>query len=269
MTTENETATPANGAQTEVQQPSFGVPATEVAPTAEGNVDYKALSESQATEIEDLQRKDKDLMQRVRSAEGRLRGAADPGGIARVEAEIGSLKREIRWNQVEQADLEPEEKTRQQQVITTEGVQALEAKKLIEAAEKLASRLDRRMATVGMDNTDEIVAQALTEWRQAKSVENLDRIYDKLDAYIDDYSAKQTNTKIAAAGATAQAERQAEAREEGTLAVGSTGVSSPSASVVATAEDIDKLYMDHERENPNKPNPYEDKYRHFRRTGKI
>ena len=86
-------------------------------------------------------------------------------------------------------------------------------------AERLASRINPRLAAAGLTQDNPKVQAALNKWNSAVSVDDFDDVYDELDDLID----AERNALIDKAREEAEQVRQQYNQENNTLDVGATG----------------------------------------------
>ena len=175
--------------------------------------DREVELEAQLTELE----------QRAKSAEGRLK-ARDTSPT--LQAEVSELRAEMRRDrrerqraEADEADLTPMERQQTINRINDEERTDVERDRTYRYAERLASRINPRLASVGLTQDNPKVQAALNKWNDAVSVDDFDDVYDELDDLID----AERNTLIDKAREEAEQVRQQYNQENNTLDVGATG----------------------------------------------
>jgi len=179
--------------------------------------DREVELEAQLTELE----------QRAKSAEGRLK-ARDTSPT--LQAEVSELRAEMRRDRRErqrsaadEADLTPTERQQTLNRINEEERTEVDRDRVYTYAERLANRINPRLASVGLTANDPKVQAALTKWNAAVTQDELDDVYDELDDLIEAERVSQTSAKVEEARKEAQEIRQQYNQENNTLDVGATG----------------------------------------------
>ena len=178
--------------------------------------DREVELEAQLTELE----------QRAKSAEGRLK-ARDTSPT--LQAEVSELRAEMRRDRRErqrsaadEADLTPTERQQTLNRINEEERTEVDRDRVYTYAERLANRINPRLASVGLTANDPKVQAALTKWNAAVTQDELDDVYDELDDLIEGERESQTSAKLEQARKEAEEIRQQYNQENNTLDVGAT-----------------------------------------------
>jgi hypothetical protein len=90
-------------------------------------------------------------------------------------------------------------------------------------AERLANKINPRLAKVGLTQDNPKVQASLTKWSVAISQDDFDDVYDELDDLIEVERESQTSAKVEEARKEVQEIRQQYNQENNTLDVGATG----------------------------------------------
>ena len=161
--------------------------------------------------------------QRAKSAEGRLKARNDSptlqAEVSELRAEMKRDRRERQRAEADEADLTPMERQQTLNRINDEERTDVERDRTYRYAERLASRINPRLASVGLTQDNPKVQAALNKWNDAVSVDDFDDVYDELDDLID----AERNTLIDKAREEAEQVRQQYNQENNTLDVGATG----------------------------------------------
>jgi len=215
MTTDNDQAT-AEATETVAVAEQEATQGTENASTPEKS----------AREVE-LEAQLADLEQRAKSAEGRLK-ARDTSPT--LQAEVSELRAEMRRDRRERqrveadgADLTPMERQQTLNRINDEERTEVERDRTYRYAERLASRINPRLASVGLTSDNPKVQASLNKWNAAVSQDDFDDVYDELDDLIEAERESQASAKVEEARKEAQEVRQQYNQENNTLDVGATG----------------------------------------------
>ena len=217
-------------------------------------VDYKALVAERDARIAQLE-------QRAKSAEGQVRGGLSPEVRSQLEAiaaEQRRMSRQMRISQGEDAETVQKEATAEEQAAQFKGYTA-----------KWSTRLAARFTKAGIGTDAKLYQDAAGESRTAFATqEAFDAWYEKYDDAIDAEVEAKSKATLAAERKKLDDERKQGNQEDGKLKVGATrGV--PGGGPTVTKDNIDLLYVEWDVAHPNAANPYEEKYRTFRRTGQI
>ena len=172
-----------------------------------------------------------ELEQRAKSAEGRLKARdTSPNLLEKIQTEMAELRaetkrdrRERQRKEAELADLEPMERQQTLNRINEEERTDVERDRVYRYAERLASRINPRLASVGLTQDNPKVQASLTKWNAAVSQDDFDDVYDELDDLIEVERESQTSAKVEEARKEAQEIRQQYNQENNTLDVGATG----------------------------------------------
>ena len=160
--------------------------------------------------------------QRAKSAEGRLRARNDSptlqAEVSELRAEMRRDRRERQRTEADEGDLTPMERQQTLNRINDEERTDVERDRTYRYAERLASRINPRLASVGLTQDNPKVQAALNKWNDAVSVDDFDDVYDELDDLID----AERNTLIDKAREEAEQVRQQYNQENNTLDVGAT-----------------------------------------------
>ena len=160
--------------------------------------------------------------QRAKSAEGRLKARnASPtlqAEVSELRAEMRRDRRERQRTEADEGDLTPMERQQTLNRINDEERTDVERDRTYRYAERLASRINPRLASVGLTQDNPKVQAALNKWNDAVSVDDFDDVYDELDDLID----AERNTLIDKAREEAEQVRQQYNQENNTLDVGAT-----------------------------------------------
>lgn len=254
-------------------QPQVSPPEGEKAAPAEQQGAAQAQKEGAAqapdlhAEVQRLQAEVQRLEHRARSAEGLNKGV--PDRMSSLEGQIRSLTREIRRGEIQRADIDESERNTRLRQLSDEERQEQEAQQFGDHARRLGRRLDTLLSRANISAEHVKVGEALRRWQSARTIDELDDIYDSVEELV--YGEVDARHKKAVDDARTEERqaRQREAREQEELAVGA-GRGSPSRPLTrATAENIDQLYVQYDRQHPGEKNPYEEQYRKFLRTGEI
>ena len=215
MTTDNDQAT-AEATETVAVAEQEATQGTENASTPEKS----------AREVE-LEAQLADLEQRAKSAEGRLK-ARDTSPT--LQAEVSELRAEMRRDRRERqrveadgADLTPMERQQTLNRINDEERTEVERDRTYRYAERLASRINPRLASVGLTSDNPKVQASLNKWNSSVSQDDYDDVYDELDDLIEAERELQASAKVEEARKEAQEVRQQYNQENNTLDVGATG----------------------------------------------
>jgi len=216
MTTDNTEQTTAEATETVAVAEQEATQGTENASTPEKS----------AREVE-LEAQLADLEQRAKSAEGRLK-ARDTSPT--LQAEVSELRAEMRRDRRERqrveadgADLTPMERQQTLNRINDEERTEVERDRTYRYAERLASRINPRLASVGLTSDNPKVQASLNKWNAAVSQDDYDDVYDELDDLIEAERESQASAKVEEARKEAQEVRQQYNQENNTLDVGATG----------------------------------------------
>ena len=128
-------------------------------------------------------------------------------------------RRERQRAEADEADLTPMERQQTINRINDEERTDVERDRTYRYAERLASRINPRLAAVGLTEEHPKVNAALNKWNNAVSVDDFDDVYDELDDLID----AERNALIDKAREEAEQVRQQYNQENNTLDVGATG----------------------------------------------
>ena len=214
MTTDNDQAT-AEATETVAVAEQEATQGTENASTPEKS----------AREVE-LEAQLADLEQRAKSAEGRLK-ARDTSPT--LQAEVSELRAEMRRDRRERqrveadgADLTPMERQQTLNRINDEERTEVERDRTYRYAERLASRINPRLASVGLTSDNPKVQASLNKWNSSVSQDDYDDVYDELDDLIEAERELQASAKVEEARKEAQEVRQQYNQENNTLDVGAT-----------------------------------------------
>ena len=216
MTTDNTEQTTAEATETVAVAEQEATQVTGTASTAEKSEKEVEL-EAQIAELE----------QRAKSAEGRLK-ARDTSPTLQIEmaefrAEMRRDRRERQRKEAEMADLEPMERQQTLNRINEEERTEVERDRTYRYAERLASRINPRLASVGLTQDNPKVQASLNKWNAAVSQDDFDDVYDELDDLIEAERESQASAKVEEARKEAQEVRQQYNQENNTLDVGATG----------------------------------------------
>jgi len=161
--------------------------------------------------------------QRAKSAEGRLKvrdtSPTLQAEVSELRAEMKRDRRERQRREADEADLTPMERQQTLNRINDEERTDVERDRTYRYAERLASRINPRLAAAGLTQDNPKVQAALNKWNSAVSVDDFDDVYDELDDLID----AERNTLIDKAREEAEQVRQQYNQENNTLDVGATG----------------------------------------------
>ena len=161
--------------------------------------------------------------QRAKSAEGRLKARNDSptlqAEVSELRAEMRRDRRERQRTEADEGDLTPMERQQTLNRINDEERTDVERDRTYRYAERLASRINPRLASVGLTQDNPKVQAALNKWNDAVSVDDFDDVYDELDDLID----AERNALIDKAREEAEQVRQQYNQENNTLDVGATG----------------------------------------------
>ena len=164
-----------------------------------------------------------ELEQRAKSAEGRLKARNNSptlqAEVSELRAEMRRDRRERQRAEADEADLTPMERQQTINRINDEERTDVERDRTYRYAERLASRINPRLAAVGLTEEHPKVNAALNKWNNAVSVDDFDDVYDELDDLID----AERNALIDKAREEAEQVRQQYNQENNTLDVGATG----------------------------------------------
>jgi hypothetical protein len=174
-----------------------------------------------AREVE-LETQIAELEQRAKSAEGRLK-ARDTSPtlqaeVSELRAEMRRDRRERQRSEADDADLTPMERQQTINRINEEERTDVERDRVYTYAERLASKINPRLAKVGLTQDNPKVQAALNKWNDAVSADDFDDVYDELDDLIE----AERNSLIDKAHEEAQEIRQQYNQENNTLDVGAT-----------------------------------------------
>ena len=212
MTTDNTEQTTAEATETVAVAEQEATQGTENASTPEKSAREVEL-EAQLAELE----------QRAKSAEGRLK-ARDTSPtlqaeVSELRAEMKRDRRERQRREADEADLTPMERQQTLNRINDEERTDVERDRVYTYAERLAGRINPRLASVGLTQDNPKVQAALNKWNTAVSIDDFENVYDELDDLID----AERNTLIDKAREEAEQVRQQYNQENNTLDVGATG----------------------------------------------
>ena len=216
MTTDNTEQVTAEATETVAVAEQEATQGTENASTPEKSAREVEL-EAQLTELE----------QRAKSAEGRLK-ARDTSPtlqaeVSELRAEMKRDRRERQRREADEADLTPMERQQTLNRINDEERTDVERDRVYTYAERLAGRINPRLASVGLTQDDPKVQAALNKWNTAVSIDDFENVYDELDDLIEAERVSQTSAKVEEARKEAQEIRQQYNQENNTLDVGATG----------------------------------------------
>ena len=215
MTTDNTEQTTAEATETVAVAEQEATQGTENASTPEKSAREVEL-EAQLTELE----------QRAKSAEGRLK-ARDTSPtlqaeVSELRAEMKRDRRERQRREADEADLTPMERQQTLNRINEEERTDAERDRVYTYAERLAGRINPRLASVGLTQDNPKVQAALNKWNTAVSIDDFENVYDELDDLIEAERVSQTSAKVEEARKEAQEIRQQYNQENNTLDVGAT-----------------------------------------------
>ena len=233
--------------------------ATAAAAPAAAEVDFKAEVVRLTAELAKSE-------QNRKSAEGRLKGRQPAEDMAGIRAEINRLTREFRRGQIEaNAEMEPAQKQESLGKLAAEEQTAAEALALSRYMTRIAARINSRLekASIAVDHPK--VQAALEQWVKAQSRDDVDDIYESLDDFIEVEREGASKKALKDANDKAEAARKEANAAKGTLEVGAGAGGGAAGNM--TRDNIDVLWLQHERDHPDTANPFESKYRAFVRTG--
>lgn len=245
-------------ATTERQEGTTVQPPDKVGTTFTGDQPAAPAEPDWKIEHAKLSEENKALLQKLRSAEGRLK-TREPDASGEILAEIKRMRREERRERIEASEIEPAEKSKRLQEIQQEEQQDTESSSFRKYATRIAEKINRRLTRAGVDYENPKVAEALTRWRNARSQDDIDDIYETLDDFLEEATEDKHKKDVEAARIKAQEEFQRKNRDQGLLEQGTP--SGRGAGVTIDSDNIDAEY--------NKGRVSEGTYRHFRRTGEI
>ena len=178
-----------------------------------------------AREVE-LETQIAELEQRAKSAEGRLK-ARDTSPtlqaeVSELRAEMRRDRRERQRSEADDADLTPMERQQTINRINEEERTDVERDRVYTYAERLASKINPRLAKVGLTQDNPKVQASLNKWNAAISQDDFDDVYDELDDLIEAERESQTSAKVEEARKESQEIRQQYNQENNTLDVGAT-----------------------------------------------
>ena len=186
-----------------------------------------STTEKSAKEVE-LETQIAELEQRAKSAEGRLK-ARDTSPtlqaeVSELRAEMRRDRRERQRSEADEADLTPIERQQTLNKIADEERTDVERDRVYTYAERLAGKINPRLAKVGLTQDNPKVQASLNKWNTAVSQDDFDDVYDELDDLIEAERESQTSAKVEEARKESQEIRQQYNQENNTLDVGATGV---------------------------------------------
>ena len=195
--------------------------ATETVETEDASVSDKSVREVE------LEAQLAELEQRAKSAEGRLK-ARDPSPtlqaeVSELRAEMRRDRRERQRSEADEGDLTPMERQQTLNRINDEERTEVERDRTYRYAERLASRINPRLASAGLTSDNPKVQASLNKWNSSVSQDDYDDVYDELDDLIEAERESQASAKVEEARKEAQEVRQQYNQENNTLDVGATG----------------------------------------------